>query len=141
MSHKILRMSFWLIPILFVCLGPLALVAQESATPEQQEKKAEQKTARHIETVTGCLQKGDEPGEFSIIGEDGKTWGLRSSSVKLDKHLGHTVTVAGSRTHESKAQEKAEEKKEGQVEKASSKEEYADLSVTSLKMVSETCNK
>ena len=51
------------------------------------------------------------------------------------------MTVAGSRTHESKAQEKGEEKKEGQVEKASSKEEYADLSVSSLKMVSETCNK
>jgi len=34
-----------------------------------------------------------------------------------------------------------EEKKEGQVEKASSKQEYADLNVTNLKMVSETCNK
>jgi hypothetical protein len=140
-SRKIVRMSYWLILVLVVCLCPLALVAQESATQEQQEKKADQKPARHLETVTGCLQKGDEPGEFSIIGEDGKTWGLRSTSVKLDKHLGHTVTVAGSRTHESKAQEKAEEKKEGQVEKASSKEEYADLSVASLKMVSETCNK
>jgi len=35
----------------------------------------------------------------------------------------------------------AEEKKEGQVEKASSKEAYGDLSVTDLKMVSETCTK
>jgi hypothetical protein len=52
-----------------------------------------------------------------------------------------TGTVAGSRTHKSKAQEKAEEKKEGQVEKASSKEEFADLSVTSLQMVSQTCSK
>jgi hypothetical protein len=51
------------------------------------------------------------------------------------------VTVAGSRTHEPKAQEKAEEKKGGQVENASSKEEYADLRVTSLQMVSETCSK
>jgi hypothetical protein len=105
MSRKIVKMYHWLIPILFVCLCPLALVAQESAAQEQQEKKAEQKPARHMETVTGCLQKGDEPGEFSIIGEDGKTWGLHSTSVKLDKHLGHSVTVAGSRTHESKAQE------------------------------------
>jgi hypothetical protein len=48
------------------------------------------------------------------------------------------VTVTGPRTHESKAQEKAEEKREGVV-KASSKEEYADLGVASLKMVSETC--
>ena len=48
------------------------------------------------------------------------------------------MTVTGPRTQESKAQEKAEEKREGVV-KASSKEEYADLRVTSLKMVSETC--
>src|SRR5712692_1455049 len=98
---------------------------------------AQEKSAGGETTVTGCLQKGDEADEFSITGEDGKTWGLRSSTVKLDQHLGHKVTVTGSSTHESKA----EEKKEGQVEKASSKEEYGDLDVSSLKMVSSTCSK
>jgi hypothetical protein len=78
-----------------------------------------------------------EKGEFSITGEDGKTWGLRSTSVKLDQHLGHKVTVTGSTTRETKA----EEKKEGQVENAASKAEYADLTVTSLKMVSDSCSK
>jgi hypothetical protein len=129
MSHKT-KLSYWLIPILFVSLCPLALIAQE-----KQEKKAEK--AAHTQTVTGCLQKGDEAGEYSITGEDGKTWGLHSTSVKLDQHLGHKVTVTGSTTQESKA----EEKKEGQVEKASSKQEYADLDVTSLKMVSDSCSK
>jgi hypothetical protein len=129
MSHKT-KLSYWLIPILFVSLCPLALIAQE-----KQEKKAEK--AAHTQTVTGCLQKGDEAGEFSITGEDGKTWELHSTSVKLDQHLGHKVTVTGSTTQESKA----EEKKEGQVEKASSKQEYADLDVTSLKMVSDSCSK
>ena len=129
MSHKT-KLSYWLIPILFVSLCPLALIAQE-----KQEKKAEK--AAHTQTVTGCLQKGDEAGEFSITGEDGNTWGLHSTSVKLDQHLGHKVTVTGSTTQESKA----EEKKEGQVEKASSKQEYADLDVTSLKMVSDSCSK
>jgi hypothetical protein len=137
MPHKIATLSYWLVPGLFVSLCPLALGAQESSAQGQQEKKAEQKPARYRETVTGCLQKSNEPGEFSITGEDGKTWGLYSASVKLYKHLGHTVTVTGSRTYESKA----EEKKEGQVERASSKQEYADLEVTSLKMVSETCSK
>ena len=127
MSHKT-KLSYWLIPILFVSLCPLALIAQE-----KQEKKAEK--AAHTQTVTGCLQKGDEAGEYSITGEDGKTWGLHSTSVKLDQHLGHKVTVTGSTTQESKA----EERKEGQVEKASSKQEYADLDVTSLKMVSDSC--
>ena len=84
--------------------------------------------------MTRCLQKGDEPDEVSITGEDGKIWG---TSVKLEQHVGHTVTVNGSIAHDSKA----EEKREGQVEKASGKAEYADLDVTSLKMVSEICNK
>jgi hypothetical protein len=101
--------------------------------------QAEARAAKpaHTQTVTGCLQKGDEPDEVSITGEDGKIWGLRSTSVKLEQHVGHTVTVTGSITHDSKA----EEKREGQVEKASGKAEYADLDVTSLKMVSETCSK
>jgi|SRR2546426_750497 hypothetical protein len=137
MSHKIAKLVFWLIPILCLSLCPIALA--QGTAPEKQEKKADK--SAHTQSVTGCLQKGDEAGEFSITGEDGKTWGLRSTSVKLDEHLGHKVTVTGSTTHETKAQEKAEEKKEGQVENAASKAEYADLTVTSLKMVSETCSK
>ena len=128
MSHKIAKLAFWLIPILCLSLCPVALIAQTAAP----EKKAEKS-----QTVTGCLQKGDEAGEFSIKGEDGKTWGLRSTSVKLDQHIGHQVTVTGSTTHETKA----EEKKERQVENAGSKTEYADLTVTNLKMVSDSCSK
>jgi len=128
MSQKIAKLAFWLIPLVCLSLCPVALIAQTAAP----EKKAEKS-----QIVTGCLQKGDEAGEFSIKGEDGKTWGLRSTSVKLDQHIGHQVTVTGSTTHETKA----EEKKEGQVENAGSKTEYADLTVTSLKMVSESCSK
>jgi hypothetical protein len=36
---------------------------------------------------------------------------------------------------------KAEQKKEGDMEKASSKEAVRDLNVTDVKMVSETCTK
>jgi hypothetical protein len=85
--------------------------------------------------------QGHEPGEYSLKGEDGKTWGLRSKNVKLDEHIGHQVTVTGSAHRESKAQEKAEEKKEGQMENAAGKKEYGDLRVTNLKMVSDTCSK
>jgi hypothetical protein len=106
MSHKIAKLAYWLVPILLLTLCPLALVAQYGNAQEKQEKKPEK--AAHTQTVTGCLQKGDEADEFSITGEDGKTWGLRSSTVKLDPHLGHKVTVTGSSTHESKAEEKKE---------------------------------
>jgi hypothetical protein len=99
-----------------------------------------QKSASQTKSITGCLQKGDEPDEFSITGEDGKMWELRSSTVKLEQHVGHKVTVSGPITHESKAEEE-KEKKEGEVEKAASKEEYGQLRVTSLKMISDTCSK
>jgi hypothetical protein len=83
-------------------------------------------------TITGCLRKGYEPDEFQITSEDGKVWGLRSSAVKLDGHLGHKVTVSGLITHQSKA---------GEKKTAPGKKESGDLRVTSLTMVSETCGK
>jgi len=89
-------------------------------------------------TVTGCLQKGDEADEFSITGEDGKTYGLRSSAVDLSKHLGHKVTVTGTLKAESA---ESNEKEKGESEEHEKKEtaEVGDIRVTNLKMVSETC--
>jgi lipid-binding SYLF domain-containing protein len=118
-------------PFLAAIRGAKAQAVAEGKT----ETKSE---AKQNVTVTGCLQKGDHADEFSIMARDGKTWDLHSTSIKLDEHLGHTVTVTGPRTHEAKAQAKAEETREGVV-KASSQEKYSDLGVTSLKMVSETC--
>ena len=128
----------------FTCLTTLVCLAQETVKEDNTKEataQENQKPPTASKTVTGCLQKGHEPGELSITGEDGKTWELSSKTVKLDEHVGHQVTVTGSVHHESKAQEKAEEKKEGQMEKAAGKEEYGDLRVTDLKMVSETCSK
>jgi hypothetical protein len=126
-------------PFLAAIRGAKAQAVAGGKAEARSEAKADARSeAKENVSVTGCLQKGDDAGEFSIIARDGKTWELHSANIKLDNHLGHTVTVTGPRTHESKAQEKAEEKREGVV-KASSKEQYAALGVTSLKMVSETC--
>src|ERR1700726_1816078 len=128
-------------PFLAAIRGAKAQAVAEGKGEGKGEAKSEVKSeAKENVTVTGCLQRGGDAGEFSMIARDGKTWELHSTSIKLDNHLGHTVTVTGPRTHESKAQEQAEEKRGGVV-KASSKEEYANLAVTSLKMVSETCSK
>ena len=109
-----------------------ALAAQPSPDQTDSPEQA-RKLATQTKTIIGCLQKGYEPDEFSITGEDGKVWGLRSSAVKLGGHLGHKVTVRGLITHESKA---------GETKKmAPRKEESGDLRVTSLKMVSKTCHK
>jgi hypothetical protein len=147
MSQKALRLFYWIVPIVLLSLCPLVVNAQESATQEKKEekaeKKAEKKGADATKTVTGCLQKGDEPDEFAITTDDGKTYGLRSADVKLAEHVGHKVTVTGASTYESKEEKAAEkkEKKEGKVENAAGKQEIGDLKVTGLKMVSASCNK
>jgi hypothetical protein len=124
-------------PFLAEIRGAKAQAVAEAKAEAKSEARAD---AKENVTVTGCLQRGDDAGDFSMIARGGKTWELHSTSIKLDNHLGHTVTVTGPRTYESKTQEQTEEKREGVV-KASSKEEYANLAVTGLKMVSETCNK
>jgi hypothetical protein len=133
------------VTLAFTCLTTLVCLAQEPANQDNANAAAQQTRAQKpptaIETVTGCLQKGRDPRDLSITGEDGRTWELRSKTVKLVDHVGHQVTVTGSVRDESKAQEKAEDKKEGQMEQAAGKEEYGHLRVTDLKMVSDTCSK
>ena len=105
-----------------------ALGAYVSPSASAQEKSAGSKT-----TVTGCLQKGDEAGEYSITGEDGKTYGLRSKTVKLSEHLGHKVTITGTLRAESA------EKEKGEAAEKKGMPEAGDIRVTDLKMVSDKC--
>ena len=115
--------------IVLALLLSLTALAQDTTKPSDDQSKTK--------AVTGCLQKGDQADQFSITGEDGMSWDLRSSTVKLADHVGHQVTVTGSPTREAKA----EEKKEGQVENAARKEGLGELRVTDLKMVSPSCTK
>jgi hypothetical protein len=47
------------------------------------------------DTVTGCLQKGQEAGTYTLTSKDGKTYSVTSKSVHLNGHVGHTVTLTG----------------------------------------------
>src|ERR1700730_3301831 len=135
MFHKIAKLSFWLVAAWVISLCPVAFQAQETAAPANSKPK-------HSElTVTGCLQKGDSADEFAITGENGKTWELRSGTVKLTEHVGHTVTITGVRHHETKAEEAKEQKTEKKENKEAESKEAGDLGVTSLKMVSDSCKK
>lgn len=96
---------------------------------------AQEKSASSNTTVTGCLQKGDEAGEYSITGEDGKMYGLRSKTVKLSEHVGHKVTVTGTLRAESAEKEKGEAGEHEKKEAA----EAGDIRVSSVKMVSDKC--
>lgn len=137
MFHKITKLSFWLVAALLISLFGMALQAQEAAAPATSTAKAKPAAIK----VTGCLQKGDAADEFAITGENGKTWELRSTSVKLVDHVGHTVTITGVRGHETKAEEAKEEKTEPKESKEAEAKEAGDLRVTNLDMVSESCKK
>lgn len=46
------------------------------------------------DSVTGCLSKGKDAGTYEITA-DGKATPVMSKSVKLEGHVGHTVTLTG----------------------------------------------
>lgn len=128
MSRLITQLSTWLAFIVFASCAPLALQAQDTATAKP--------TAHSAMHVTGCLQKGDEAGGLTITGEDGKVWEVHSSKTNLAEHVGHKVTLTGHVEHKTKMQEAKLEKHET---KESGGKPYGDFSVSSLKMVSESC--
>jgi len=86
-------------------------------------------------SVTGCLVKGDETKEVWLAEKSGRIYGLESSKIELNAHLGHRVVVMGYILPEGK--EEAGE--EAQKQNKAGKREAADFRVLTLKMISTTC--
>ena len=119
--------------ILGLVMGSTALVAAQDDATKTTHKK--------VRTLSGCLQKGDGADEYKLTTAKGSTWEVKSDPVKLNEHVGHTVTVTGvvsnAAMHGAKEDTKAEAKEHG-VGKNST--EHGHLAATSLKMVSESCS-
>ena len=129
-------------------IGAIALtVGVPAAARAQATKASDGKTM----TMTGCLEKGDEANTFKLThvaddaGAGTKTaeamkpnWELigAPASLKLSEHVGHKVTVTGSKAG---AEESA--KMEGKTGSASTAKEATErhLKVTELKHVAATC--
>ena len=98
------------------------------------------KSKSDVRDVTGCLSKGDSAHEFLLTGNDGSTWEVRSSRVPLAEHVGHTVTATGvvsnAKMHNLKEDAKEAAKDSGMKK---SDLEHGHLTVTNLKMVSDSC--
>jgi hypothetical protein len=105
----------------------------------QDETKTTHKKAR---TLRGCLQKGEGANEYQLTTAKGSTWEIKSDSVNLGEHVGHSVTVTGvvshAKLHGMKEDTKDEAKEHG-MDKGST--EHGHLTVTNLEMVSESCRK
>ena len=111
--------------ITFVCAS--AVVATVLSVPSFAREKT---NTVHTATVTGCLAQGDESNEYAIKTENGKIYGLSSSTIDLVKHMNHRVTVTGAVTANT---EKNNTTSIGQPE-----EDFL-MKATDLKMVSTTC--
>jgi hypothetical protein len=118
---------------LFMFAGAAGLAAAQDTT------KTTHKKAR---TLTGCLQKGEDANEYNLATKDGGTWEIKSDSIKLDEHVGHTVKITGvvpnAMAHGMKEDTKEEMKEHGMDKHAT---EHGHLTVTDLTMVSDTCSK
>jgi Protein of unknown function (DUF5818) len=103
--------------------------------------EATKTTHKKVRTVSGCLQKADDANEFKLTTAKGGTWEIKSDAVKLGEHVGHTVRVTGvvsnAAIHGAKEDAKDEAKEHGVGENST---EHGHMTVTGLKMVSESCS-
>ena len=94
-----------------------------------------------VRDVTGCLSKGDSANEFLLTGNDGSTWEVRSSKVALAEHVGHTVTATGAVSNATAHNMKEDAKDAAQDSgMKKSNEEHGHMTITQVKMVSDSCN-
>jgi hypothetical protein len=99
-------------------------------------------THKKTRTVSGCLQTGDTANEYKLTTAKGGTWEIKSDTLKLGDHVGHSVTLTGvvsnAKMHGMKEDVKAEAKEHGVVKDST---EHGHMTVTNLSMVSDTCKK
>jgi hypothetical protein len=99
-------------------------------------------THKKTRILTGCLEKGDDANEYRLTTAKGATWEIKSDIVKLGDHVAHTVTITGvvsnATLHGAKEDAKAEAKEHGM---GKSSTEHGHITVTHLKMVSDSCSK
>ena len=129
MLRKFARFFLWMLPMLFV---GLTLASSYAAA---QSGNGNMSTTQ---TVTGCLQKGLEPGGYFLVTSD-KHWELyENSKVSLADHVGQTVTVTGTLPTRSAAQE---EKSQPYEKKETGTRMHGDFQVSTVNVVSQTCSK
>jgi hypothetical protein len=124
MNMKVNSMRHLLVLGAILCLTPITFVALS------QSKESQEKGGKTV-TITDFIAKGESADEFAIT-QNGKKYGLKSAKVKLADHLGHKVTVICKFTRAPGEGEEGEKAEQGGGE-------YADLQVTSLKMISTSC--
>jgi hypothetical protein len=136
-----LTLNFWrLMMNLKIVTGIIALFMFAGAVGLATADDTTKTTHKKTRTLTGCLQKGEDANEYNFTAKNGGTWELKSDSVNLGEHVGHTVKITGvvshAKMHGMKEDTKEEMKEHGMNKHAT---EHGHLTVTDLNMVSDNC--
>ena len=122
---QVKKVSLFLAPLVFLSLFPILLSAQDNMGMGG---------GKQAMSVTGCLKQGSDAGGYYLMTQDGKMYELMGPG--LAAHVNHTVTVTGQQVTLSHAQE---QKKEASEKAEAGGSTYVDMKVSSVKMVSESC--
>jgi hypothetical protein len=98
------------------------------------------KSKASTRTVTGCLTKSGDSNKFVLTASDGSTWDLKSDTVSLADHVGHTISATGAVSNPT-AHNLKEDTKDAASDAHMKKNntEHGRLNVTDVKMVSDSC--
>jgi hypothetical protein len=125
-----------------IAVGVIALFMFVGAAGQATAQDTTKTTHKKTRTLTGCLQKGEDANEYNFAAKGGGTWEIKSDSVNLGDHVGHTVRIMGvvsnAKEHGMKEDTKDEMKEHGMDKNAT---EHGHMTVTDLTMVSDTCQK
>ena len=122
----------WIAIVLGLLLAAAVNVSVAQDTTSSGKSKAKERT------ITGCLTQGSSATSYVLNGNDGSTWDLKSDTVALGDHVGHTIAVKGAVSNVTMHNMK-EEAKDATSGMKKSNDEHGDLEVESVKMVSKTC--
>jgi len=125
-----------------IAITSLALFMFASAAGLATAQDTTKTTHKKTRTLSGCLQKAEDANEYNLTTAKGGTWEIKSDSVKLGDHVGHTVRITGvvsnAAMHGVKEDAKDAAKEHGM---GKSSTEHGHLTATNLTMVSDTCKK
>jgi hypothetical protein len=124
------KMKTHLIAVLFPVIVVSSLVLDNGVAQTRSAKEPSKTMFK-----TGCLVKGDEPGEVWLAQKDGRIYGLEGGKIDLNAHLGQKVVVMGHVLPEGNEEPAEEAKKKNEA----GKRETADFRVRTLKMISKSC--
>jgi hypothetical protein len=114
-------------------LSATLVPATHANSPAQDSAPSKKSKVRRI---TGCIGRGATDRDYTIDTANGSTWEIKSDAVNFESHVGHTVTITGTVDH---AKLHAAKEKAKDTAKGGEKPEHGHLTVTTLKMVSKSC--